>query len=103
MKHSYASPSAADPEYAINPLVPQPKIDNFPSPYEGCGSTKTCFGYPNNCITSQNCEMFAGVFVENERFVFELFATRKFLYVSMDKKNSCIWFHYLNPSTFFGD
>lgn len=55
------------------------EIEEFPSPYEGCGNTKTCFGYPNNCINSQNCEMFGGVFVDNGVFVFELFAVRKFV------------------------
>lgn len=52
--------------------------ENFPSPYEGCGTTKKCFGHPANCVSTQNCEIFVGVFVRNEVFVFELFGTRKF-------------------------
>lgn len=73
---------ASDRAYS---LVVQDDVEEFPSPYEGCGNTKTCFGYPNNCINSQNCEIFGGVFVDNGVFVFELFAVRKF--VGLNQKN----------------
>lgn len=59
----------------------EPEVEEFPSPYLNCGTTKTCFGYPNNCISSQNCQMFGGVFLQNGVFVFELFATREFCLV----------------------
>lgn len=60
-------------EHAEHPQIPPGPF----SPYTGCGTTKKCFGHPANCIATENCEMFVGVFVVNFRFVFELFATRK--------------------------
>lgn len=60
-------------------VTPTPPSQDFPSPYLGCGTTKLCFGWPNNCISSQNCQMFGAVFVNNQNrvYTFELFATRK--------------------------
>lgn len=60
-------------EHAEHPQIPPALL----SPYRDCGTTKKCFGHPANCIATENCEMFVGVFVDNMRFVFELFATRK--------------------------
>lgn len=84
------NPPPVPPPQPTEPPPDAPPDADFPSPYIGCGSTKLCFGSPNNCIQNQNCQMFGGVFMQNQRFVFELFATRK-------KINFMLEF-YLNPN-----
>jgi hypothetical protein len=73
-------PTTTTPTTTTPTITPTPPSQDFPSPYLGCGSTKLCFGWPNNCINLQNCQMFGAVFVNNKNrvYTFELFATRKF-------------------------
>lgn len=40
--------------------------------YEGCGTTKTCFGFPDNCVNSQTCQTISAVTVRGERYEFEI-------------------------------
>lgn len=41
--------------------------------YNGCGTTKLCFGIPNLCPSTRNCRMLATVFYNNGDFEFELY------------------------------
>jgi hypothetical protein len=40
--------------------------------YNGCGTTKLCFGIPNDCALTRNCNMLATVYDNNGNFEFEL-------------------------------
>lgn len=40
--------------------------------YNGCGETKTCFGFPKHCLDSQSCTAITTVIVENNRYFFEV-------------------------------
>lgn len=40
--------------------------------YEGCGSVKTCFGLPDNCVNDQSCRIITAVTVKGDRFEFEV-------------------------------
>ncbi|XP_037045827.1 putative ferric-chelate reductase 1 homolog [Bradysia coprophila] len=40
--------------------------------YEGCGSTKTCVGYPLNCEQNQTCRAVTTARIVDKRFFFEL-------------------------------
>lgn len=40
--------------------------------YDGCGETKTCFGFPDNCVNSKSCRAITAVTVRGERYEFEL-------------------------------
>lgn len=53
------------PEIKATPLNTDPI-------YEGCGTTKNCFGTPNNCVTGQNCQGMVTVEVIGGKFHFEL-------------------------------
>lgn len=45
--------------------------------YEGCGDTKVCFGIPNNCIETRDCNLFGGVIHNEGEFDFELLSLGK--------------------------
>lgn len=40
--------------------------------YEDCGNTKSCFGFPTNCIDQQNCRAAVATKVLGERYFFEM-------------------------------
>lgn len=40
--------------------------------YDGCGETKTCFGFPDNCVSTKSCRAITAVTVRGERYEFEL-------------------------------
>jgi len=40
--------------------------------YDGCGSTKGCFGLPNGCISSKNCDMFTTFRVDGNKYAFQV-------------------------------
>ncbi|XP_008208684.1 putative ferric-chelate reductase 1 homolog isoform X1 [Nasonia vitripennis] len=52
-------------------------LDNAPTNafYEGCGSTKNCFGLADGCVDQKNCRAAVSVLVEGERYIFEMQAT----------------------------
>jgi hypothetical protein len=55
-----------------------PETDDF-NPFEECGSTKTCFGVPNNCYNTGNCRLFGAVIPNaNDTFTFEMLSKSKF-------------------------
>lgn len=45
------------------------KVDPF---YQGCGSTKTCFGIPDGCVGDQSCTAVSAVNVRGDIYEFEL-------------------------------
>ncbi|XP_012272303.1 putative ferric-chelate reductase 1 homolog [Orussus abietinus] len=45
------------------------KEDQF---YNGCGTTKNCFGAPSGCVEERNCKAVVSVLVRGERYLFEL-------------------------------
>ncbi|XP_037920288.1 putative ferric-chelate reductase 1 homolog isoform X2 [Hermetia illucens] len=53
------------PEMSSKPLQSDPI-------YEGCGSVKTCFGLPDNCVNDQSCRIITAVTVKGDRFEFEV-------------------------------
>ncbi|XP_055318321.1 putative ferric-chelate reductase 1 homolog isoform X3 [Sitodiplosis mosellana] len=71
------SPSTRRPPYkeAIPNYVP---ISNdqyerqFDPIYEGCGETKSCFGFPDGCVDSKSCQTVATSIVRGERYEFEI-------------------------------
>lgn len=40
--------------------------------YDDCGQTKTCFGSPDGCVSTQDCVAVTAVRAEGTRYVFEL-------------------------------
>ncbi|XP_046610894.1 putative ferric-chelate reductase 1 homolog [Neodiprion virginianus] len=50
--------------------------------YNGCGTTKNCFGTPDNCVRDKNCKAAVSVLVRGERYFFEMTA-RKSIYVAV--------------------
>lgn len=57
-------------------LEPETKAKQQVDPvYDGCGSTKLCFGYPDGCIKSQTCDYHANVVVRGDTYIFTLFGT----------------------------
>lgn len=50
--------------------------------YDNCGQTKTCFGSPDGCLSTQDCAAVTAVKVEGTRYMFELKA-RNAAYVAV--------------------
>lgn len=40
--------------------------------YDGCGVSKTCFGFPDKCVSSASCQMAVAVSVKGDRYEFEM-------------------------------
>lgn len=57
---------------AFVPKAQPPSPRQRDSMYEGCGTTKTCFGFPSNCVASQSCDALTAVTVEGEKYYFEM-------------------------------
>ncbi|XP_055698466.1 putative ferric-chelate reductase 1 homolog isoform X2 [Phlebotomus papatasi] len=54
---------------------PSPVASNILSTdpiYDGCGSTKSCFAVPDNCLKQRQCQAVATVTARGERFFFEI-------------------------------
>lgn len=47
-----------------------PRIPDEPNIFDGCGETKVCFGIPNLCFRTGNCDQFVGVTFNKETDVF---------------------------------
>jgi hypothetical protein len=45
--------------------------------YDGCGTTKLCFGVPNLCASTRSCRMLATVLFNDGNFEFELLGQGK--------------------------
>lgn len=45
--------------------------------YDGCGTTKLCFGIPSNCVSTRNCDLLSTVFNNGGNFEFELLSASK--------------------------
>jgi len=50
--------------------------------YDGCGSKKTCFGFPSGCVESKSCTAIVSCLVEGERYEFDMQA-RNSAYVAV--------------------
>lgn len=57
---------------AFVPKVLPPQAKQRDSMYEGCGTTKTCFGFPSGCVDNGNCNAMTAVTVEGEKYSFEM-------------------------------
>ncbi|KAJ6643374.1 putative ferric-chelate reductase 1 like, partial [Pseudolycoriella hygida] len=53
-------------------LETPPPIYEPPPVYDGCGTEKTCFGFPDNCLEEQSCRAVVTAAFVNEKYVFEL-------------------------------
>lgn len=50
--------------------------------YDGCGSKKTCFGFPGGCIDTKSCTAVVSCLVQGDRYEFEMKA-RNSAYVAV--------------------
>lgn len=57
---------------------PEPPVIDGESIYDGCGDSKTCFGFPRGCLGSYDCNIFTAVRYEGEKFLFELLSSSQF-------------------------
>lgn len=55
----------------LNPYVSFQEQQSDPI-YEGCGQTKTCFGFPDGCVATKDCRTVTTSIVSGERYEFEL-------------------------------
>ncbi|XP_015126559.1 putative ferric-chelate reductase 1 homolog [Diachasma alloeum] len=62
------------PPYYEAPVAPESNeaLAQKRAIYTGCGTTKSCFGVPSNCVDSQDCKAVVTVSVQGERYIFEL-------------------------------
>uniref|UniRef100_A0A0C9QEG1 CG8399_2 protein n=1 Tax=Fopius arisanus TaxID=64838 RepID=A0A0C9QEG1_9HYME len=62
------------PPYYEAPVAPEKDeaLTRKRAIYSGCGTTRTCFGAPNNCIDTQDCKAVVAISVRGERYIFEL-------------------------------
>ncbi|XP_066596547.1 putative ferric-chelate reductase 1 homolog isoform X2 [Prorops nasuta] len=57
--------------------------------YDGCGTTKTCFGVPEECWQTKNCNALVTVLVRGERFLFEMLGRgAKYIAVGLSRDQS---------------
>lgn len=57
----------------FNPESPKQASADFDPFYDGCGSTKLCFGAPTaNCVSSKSCKAVVAITVTGDRYDFEL-------------------------------
>lgn len=62
-------------------MVPEPTTTDMPGDlewiYDGCDVMKLCYGLPEGCVETANCNMFGAVTHDNGTFEFELLSIRK--------------------------
>ncbi|XP_047000556.1 putative ferric-chelate reductase 1 homolog [Schistocerca americana] len=77
------NPVKSTTEIPVIPEFPDPKAISEPSNpiYEGCGSTKACFG-PGECLATKSCSMMVSVLDRVEDYEFEMMADSA-LYVAV--------------------
>lgn len=51
-------------------VIFQPRVTDLI--YEGCGSAKTCFGIPANCVASRSCQAVVTAVGIGGRYQFEI-------------------------------
>jgi len=58
---------------------PEPESEYSPSKhsdlYDGCGRQKTCFGFPDKCVSDKSCQLLASWRKDNDEFEWELFSS----------------------------
>lgn len=75
MSVTWRDPEEPEPE----PEVPEPPTIDGENIYNGCNDTKVCFGYPQDCLSSQDCELFGAVRYDSGRFLFELLSASELI------------------------
>lgn len=50
--------------------------------YNGCGTEKTCFGFPGGCVETKSCTAVVSCLVEGDRYEFDMKA-RNSAYVAV--------------------
>jgi len=58
-------------------------LQNDDKLYDGCGDTKTCFGSPENCVSTKSCQSFSAVIVRGERYIFEMRSSSRAAYIAL--------------------
>ncbi|XP_066596553.1 putative ferric-chelate reductase 1 homolog isoform X3 [Prorops nasuta] len=77
------TPPSFSPTVFYEPLKTQEPI------YDGCGTTKTCFGVPEECWQTKNCNALVTVLVRGERFLFEMLGRgAKYIAVGLSRDQS---------------
>ncbi|XP_065209987.1 putative ferric-chelate reductase 1 homolog [Planococcus citri] len=56
---------------SLSEVLPDTVPDSF---YDGCDTTKTCFGVPDGCLDKKNCNAVTSVNVQGNRYVFSMSA-----------------------------
>lgn len=51
--------------------------------YNGCFSTKGCFGAPDGCVRSKDCKAVVAITVRGDRYEFEVKAPKEAIYVAV--------------------
>lgn len=74
-------PTPAPAPRTTTPPVFVPSVEDRPSAtedpfYDGCKSTKNCFGTPEGCVDQRNCKAAVSVLVRGERYLFEIQAKK---------------------------
>lgn len=82
-------------------FLPQASVVTDPL-YDGCGSKKTCFGFPSGCVETTSCMAVVSCLVEGERYEFDMKA-RNSAYVAVGLSQdvnmvrlSLYFVHFLN-------
>lgn len=76
--HDVAFISSTDKK-RLGQLTAARVVDPF---YDDCGRTKTCFGSPDGCTSTQDCVAVTAVRVEGTRYIFEM-KTKNAAYVAV--------------------
>lgn len=70
---------------ALLAVVPEPTTTDLPADvegiYEGCGDIKLCYGIPEGCIQTRDCDLFGAVTHDSGNFEFELLSIREFIFI----------------------
>lgn len=69
--HTSTARNVSNGKYWLANRLPEDPI------YDGCGTTKLCFGIPNDCYINRNCNLLATVYDNNGNFEFELLGMGK--------------------------
>lgn len=81
-----------EPETTTTTLEPETTTTTTPAPddtiYDGCSTTKLCFGIPNLCPSTRNCRMLATVFYNDGEFEFELLGQSEYISELLNRKNN---------------
>lgn len=72
--------------------------------YNGCGTEKTCFGFPGGCVETKSCRAVVSCLVQGDRYEFDMKASNS-AYVAVGLSQDvnmvriCINFYILSSLT----